>query len=140
MLVADVMTTDLVTCDAEATLRTAAGHMYRERVGSVVVYRDGDPTGIVTEADLIRAAYRTGTSFEEIPVESAMSHPLVTIPADRTLRRTTERMQEAGVKKLPVVDGLDVVGVVTMTDVVDHYSDVKREIHEQERRSLQELG
>ena len=40
---------------------------------------------------------------------------------------------------MPVTDGLAVVCIVTLTDVVYHYSDVEREIHEQKRRTLREL-
>lgn len=138
MLVEEAMATDLVTCEVDASLRTVAERMFQRRVGSVLVYRDDDPTGIVTETDLIRAGYSTGRPFSEIRASTAMSQPLVTIQGDRTLRKATERMEREGVKKLPVSDGLDVVGMLTLTDVAYHYSDIKREIHEMERRSFQE--
>ena len=138
MLVEEAMATDLVTCDVDASLGTVAERMVERRVGSVLVYRDGDAAGIVTETDLIRAAYRTGRPFAEIPASTAMSQPLVTVQGDRTLRRATERMESEGVKKLPVADGLSVVGIVTLTDVAYHFSDIKREIHELERRSFRE--
>ena len=140
MLVEEVMVIDLVTCGAEASLRTVAARMLEERVGSVLVYRDGDPAGIVTETDLIRAGYRTGRPFAEVDAADAMSRPLVTIAGDRTLRRATRRMAEEGVKRLPVSDGLELVGIVTLSDVVYHFSDLKGEIHELERRSYRERG
>lgn len=140
MLVEEVMATGLVTCGADASLRAVAERMLDERVGSVLVYRDGEPAGIVTQTDLIRAGYRTGRPFAEVDAASAMSRPLVTIPGDRTLRRATERMAEAGVKKLPVSDGLELVGIVTLSDIGYHFSDVKEEIHELERRSYRERG
>jgi CBS domain-containing protein len=140
MLVEEVMATDLVTCRADASLRTVAERMLEERVGSVLVYWEGDPAGIVTGTDLIRAGYRSGSSFADVDAASAMSRPLVTISAERTLRRATERMAEEGVNKLPVSDGLEVVGIVTLTDVAYYFSDVKEEIHELERRSYRERG
>lgn len=140
MLVEEVMATDLVTCGADASLRAVAERMLAERVGSVLVYRDGDPAGIVTESDLIRAGYRSRRPFADVDAASAMSRPLVTVPGDRTLRRATERMAEEGVKKLPVSDGLELVGIVTLSDVVFHFSDLKGEIHELERRSYRERG
>lgn len=138
MLVEEVMTTDLVTCETDASLEAVAERMARRRVGSVLVCEDGDPVGIVTETDLIGVGYRTGRPFAEIPVSEATSRPLVTVPGDRTLRRATERMAAEGVKKLPVADDLEIVGIVTLTDVVYHFSDVKREIHEMEQRSFRE--
>lgn len=135
MLVRDVMSTELVTCDVDATLEDVAERMLERRVGSVIVTRADDPAGIVTETDLIRASYDAGAPVGDIPVEAGMSRPVVTIDADRTLRRATERMAAEAVKKLPVSDGIDTVGIVTLTDVVHHYSDLKREIHDLERRS-----
>lgn len=132
------MSTDLVTCEFDASLRTVAGRMVDRRVGSVLVYRDGDAAGIVTETDLIGAEYRTRRPLSEIRASTAMSQPLVTVEGDRTLRRATERMAAEGVKKLPVADDLTVVGIVTLTDVTYHFSDIKREIHELEQRSFRE--
>lgn len=134
MLVEEVMTTELVTCEADATLPSVAERMVDERVGSVLVYQGGVPSGIITETDLIRESHRSGRSFEEISATEAMSSPLVTIEPDRTLRKATEHIQRAGVKKLPVSAGLEVVGIVTLTDVVYHYTDLKQEIHRLQRR------
>lgn len=133
------MSTDLVTCEETASLRTVAERMFNERVGSVIVYNDvDDAVGIVTETDLIRASYHTGHPLPDIDVATAMSHPLVTISADKTLRRATERMAEEGVKKLPVADGLSLNGIITLTDIIHHFTDLKQEIHELERRSFEE--
>lgn len=112
--------------------------MVDRRVGSVLVYRDGDAAGIVTETDLIRVAYRTGRPFADIEATTAMSQPLVPVQGDRTLRHATERMASEGVKKLPVADGLEVVGIVTLTDLAYRFSDIKREIQEMEQRSFRE--
>jgi len=118
MLVRDAMTTDVVTVPADAPLRRAVGVMLREGVGSAVVTRNGDPAGIVTETDALKAAYRFERPFGEIPVAKAASDGVVTIPPDATVRKAVRKMHDEDVKKLPAVEGLDVVGVLTMTDVV----------------------
>lgn len=133
MLVEDVMSRDIVTCDAGATLRTAVERMLEHRVGSVIVTEDGNPAGIVTETDALQGGYATGSPFAEIPVRAVASSPLVMTAPRRTLRTAIGTMTDENVKKLPVVDDLDLVGVVTMTDVSRHYGDIVREVHEIER-------
>ena len=135
MLVCEAMTGDVVTVAVDGTVADAAGPMLEFDVGSVVVTRGGNPYGIVTETDVIAAAHETGRPIDAIPLESATSHPLVTIGPDATVRAAVERMREAGIKKLAVVDGIDLVGILTRGDVVDaHPSLVREAVRRGERR------
>jgi CBS domain-containing protein len=129
MLVREVMTAHVVRCDVEAPLQVAVGKMLDAGVGSVIATREGHPTGIVTETDVLRMGYTTGRCFENISVAESMSHPLVTVAPDRTVQSAIRTMVEDGIKKLPVVDGIDLVGVLTMTDVVTHEQDLLDEAH-----------
>lgn len=124
------MTTDLVTCDADATVRDATERMLRNRVGSVVVTDDGTPAGILTESDVLRAGYATDDPLSTIPVRKAASAPLVTVRPNATLRTATERMRSEGVKKLVVVDGMSPEGIVTTQDVVDNYAGIRKEVRD----------
>lgn len=136
MLVSEVMTENVLTVQVDRTLRDAARLMLEFDVGSVVVTREGDPLGIVTETDVIAAAYETERPLESIPIEAAMSHPLITVSPEATVRAAVEQMVAEGVKKLPVVDGLELVGVLTHTDLVDAHSLILKEaIHHEERRA-----
>ena len=133
MLVEDMMSADVVACDVSVMLRRVVQLMLRERVGSVLVTTDGGPAGIVTETDVLHAGYATNDSFSEIPVRKVMSSPIVTISPSKPIRRAMERMKEHGVKKLVVVEDLEVVGVLTASDLTRHYSEIKSEIHKIER-------
>ena len=136
MLVAEVMTENVVTVPVDRTLGDAVRLMLEFRIGSVIVTRDGDPSGIVTETDVLISGHESGDPFDAIPIEEAMSHPLVTVEPDATVRAAVERMREVRVKKLPVVDGLDVVGILTHEDVVDAHPLLLQEaIHHEERRA-----
>jgi CBS domain-containing protein len=134
MLVRDVMVTEVVSVPAEASLKAAGKRMLARGIGSVVVTRDGAPAGIVTETDALIAGCVTDRAFADVRVDRVASSPLTTIEPGATLRTAIERMREHDISTLPVVDGLDLVGIVTMTDVLDNYADVVREIHEQEDR------
>jgi CBS domain-containing protein len=132
MLVEDVMTTDIATCDATASVQAAAEVMLDRGVGSVVVVRDGAPFGILTETDALHAGVATNRPFEEIPVEAACSRPLVTITGEKTIRAAVSRMADNGIKKLVVVEDLECRGIVTRSDVAANYSEFVREAHELE--------
>jgi CBS domain-containing protein len=133
MLVEDLMQTDIVTSDIEETVRGAVERMLRNHVGSVVVVENGNPTGIVTETDILKAGYGTENCFDEIPLEVAMSQPLVTIAPDKSLRAAMQTMRTENIKKLPVQDGIDLVGILTMVDVTRKYNDIVKEIHAMEQ-------
>lgn len=133
MDVADVMNREVLTVEAGTHLRDAVVTMLRDRVGSVVVTGDGDPVGIVTESDALKAAVSVGEALGEVPVERAMSRPLVTVAPGTSIREAARKMTEEDVKKLPVMDGLELVGILTMTDIVHHEDDLLREAHELER-------
>ena len=141
MFVSDVMTADVVTVPVEATLEDAVERMLEYDVGSVIAERDGDPTGIVTTSDVLEATHATGEPLASIPVESTMSHPLETVAPDATVRTAARRLQEAGIKRLAVVEGIDLAGVVTQSDVVRNHSLLLKEaVHNEERRQAFERG
>lgn len=129
MLVEDLMTTDIVTCDVDSSLQTAAVRMLEHGVGSVVITSEGSPFGIVTETDALHAGAATDRPFGDIAVEEVLSHPLVTTTPDATIRKAVNQMKDNDVKKLPVVEDLDLVGIITRTDIVGHYGEFIREAH-----------
>ncbi|WP_232702904.1 CBS domain-containing protein [Halobacterium wangiae] len=134
MQVADAMTNEVVTVAAEASLHAAAGRMLTEGVGSVVVTREGNPAGILTEADFVAAGHEHDRPFGEIPVYAAASSPLVTIGPTATLRAAAAKMSEERIKRLPVAEGIDLVGIVTATDLLAAQGDLDAE----SRRYLRE--
>jgi len=134
MLVRDVMSTDVVTVDADATLHEAVGRLLAERVGSVVVVDDGTPAGIVTETDALAAAHERGEPLDAIAVSDLTQSPLVTTTAGRTVQSVARTMADESVKKVVVVDDLDIVGIVTLTDIVWRLADLRKEASDLARR------
>jgi len=130
MLVKELMSTDVVTVDVDATVDEAVERVLVNDVGSVVVIEDGNPTGIVTESDALEAALRSGRPLAEIPVAKLHHNPVVTTSPDRTVQGVARRMADQGIKKVPVMDDLDLVGIVTLSDVVWHLSDLRAEAAE----------
>ena len=114
--VREVMQSPVETVSPEATVRAAARQLVDAGVGSLVVCRDGEPVGILTEGDLT-ALLAAGSDPETTPVADVMAAPLVTVGADAAIEDAAERMREETVKRLPVLEDGAVVGVVTTTDL-----------------------
>jgi CBS domain-containing protein len=127
MQVREIMTEEVVTSPIDSSLEHAVERMLENRVGSVIVTRNGDPTGIVTETDAMRAGALTDRPFAGIELGAVASSPLHTVAPRTTVRDAVSRMQLRDVKKLPVVSNLELVGILTLTDVVYAYSDIVRE-------------
>ena len=135
MLVEDLMSTEVVTVSGDGSLRDAVARMLEASVGSaVVVNADGDPTGILTETDLLRAGYETDLPLSEIPVSKLSHRPVVTTKPTATVTYVAHRMAKNDVKKVPVMDGLDLVGMITLTDIVWHLADIRKEASDLARR------
>jgi len=127
MFVRDVMTGDVVTVATDATLRAAVGRLLGRDVGSVVAVDDGSPAGLVTRTDALRAAHRTGRPLEGLRVGDVATGPALTVGPGDTVQGTARRLTEAGAKRALVVEDLDVVGVVTMTDIVWNLPEIRAE-------------
>jgi len=134
MRVADAMTTAVVSVPATASLREAADRMLDREVGSVVVTRNGTPAGILTEHDFVAAGHEYDRPFGRIPVYAAASRPLETVQPSASVERAAHQMHEAGVHHLPVADGLDLVGIVTTTDLLA----VRDRLDDEAERALRE--
>ncbi|MCW3979538.1 MAG: CBS domain-containing protein [Candidatus Bathyarchaeota archaeon] len=116
-LVRDIMATPVVTISPEATMNKAARIMGERRVGSLIVKRDGDPVGIVTERDLLSNVIAVGRRPEKVKVEAVMSSPLITIGPTATIKEAAQTMiRKKG--RLAVFDEGELVGIITASDLI----------------------
>lgn len=117
IFVKDIMTREVRTIEASSTMLDAARAMARAKVGSLVVREKGKPIGIVTEGDVSRAVGK-GLEPKATPLRKIMGGPLITTAADARVEEAARVMAGSSVKKLPVVDGGKIVGMVTQTDII----------------------
>ena len=113
--VSEIMTPDVLGLDPATSLVDAARRMYERRVGAVVVTEGDRLVGIVTERDVLRAVATGGV---EGPVSDAMTRSPETIGPDESAGQAAALMIHGGFRHLPVVDGGDVVGMVSIRDLV----------------------
>jgi CBS domain-containing protein len=115
------------TITADRTITEAAGEMDRLAVGAlVVVESDNRPVGIVTDRDLVvRGLARRADP--EARVDAVMSTDLVVLAADADLRDALGIFESHAIRRLPLMEGDRVVGMLTMDDlVVDLTGDLMR--------------
>ena len=113
--VSEIMTPDVLGLDPATSLVEAARRMNERRVGAVVVTEGNRLVGIVTERDILRAVATGGVDG---PVAEAMTHSPETIGPDESAGQAAALMIHGGFRHLPVVDGGDVVGMVSIRDLV----------------------
>ena len=110
------MSRDLLTVEARLPVVAVARRMVDRNVGAVLVLEDGRLAGIMTERDLMRAVAR-GLRDDAVVGESMTTDP-DTVAPDDTIEHAAVLMIHGGYRHLPVVDGDDVVGVLSIRDLV----------------------
>ncbi|MQA87002.1 MAG: CBS domain-containing protein [Streptosporangiales bacterium] len=115
--VRDVMTSPPVTVSADTTLREVAQTMRDTDIGTVVVTRNGDVLGVVTDRDMVVRAFAEDGAAGSQRVEDICSSELVTVTPDTDADDAVQLMRRHAVRRLPVVDGNRPVGVVSIGDL-----------------------
>ncbi|MFI6445676.1 cyclic nucleotide-binding/CBS domain-containing protein [Kitasatospora sp. NPDC050543] len=116
MRVADLMITPPIAVLPGATARQAARRMDDESVGCVLVAEDHTLRGIVTDRDLVVRAVAPGADLEA-PVAEFMSAPAVTVDVTDDLAAAYRAFRRTGVRRLPVLDGHRLVGLLAVDDL-----------------------
>jgi CBS domain-containing protein len=114
--VGDLMTRSYVGVSESDGIRQTVAVMDENDVGSAVVLRGAQPVGIVTERDIV-AAVAADRSLAD-PVEGIMSAPVVTVATDATVEEALQLLSESHIRRLPVLDDGDLVGIVTHREVL----------------------
>ena len=115
-VVANHMTKDLLTLEAETTLAAAAKRMAERGVGAVVVLAGKRLAGILTERDILKAV---ATGFEpDARVADWMTRHPETIESDDTTDHAAALMIHGGFRHLPVVDAGEIKGILSIRDLM----------------------
>ena len=118
ILVKDVMTEVLISVDPQTTVFQIANMMEKGGIGAVLVKKDGQPAGIITDRDFaIKIAVNHFPT--DTPVEKIASYPLQTINSNESILAAAEQMTEKKIRKLAVVNDGKVIGIITSTDLVN---------------------
>ena len=111
------MATKVRTVSSRDTVANAARLMSRWKIGSLVIIEGKKPVGIITEGDVSKCVGK-GMNPAKTSVAFQKKRLITTEPGER-IEVAAKLMASAGVKKLPVMDGDDLVGMLTQTDIVN---------------------
>jgi CBS domain-containing protein len=117
----EFMTGDVVTVDGKEKIDTIARIMGSKRIGSVIVTRDGKPSGIFTERDLLSKLLMKGKSLNT-QVGKAASSPLKTAPAGISIHQAAKTMAAEHIRRLPLMKKRQIAGIITARDLVEAYA------------------
>jgi signal-transduction protein with cAMP-binding, CBS, and nucleotidyltransferase domain len=111
----------VVNIGPKQTVLEAANLMKKSNRGSLLIVDDKITVGIVTERDLVIRGIAKNLPHTT-PVSEVMSSPLITIDANVTLKKAARIMGERGIRRLPVTESGEVVGVLVAFDVLHNLS------------------
>lgn len=115
--VEDVMVKEVITIDENATVKEAAEVMNKFEIGCLIAIRKGKAMGIITERDLLKRVVADAKDANKTKVKDVMSSPLVVVEPNMDLEEAVKLMFQMKIKKLPVVDGKRLVGLISLTDI-----------------------
>lgn len=122
MQIHEVMTASVVTADPATAVRDVAALMRERNVGSVVLVHDGEPVGIVTDRDLAIGVLADGRGGDDRASDHATT-PVVTGDPGMDVVAAAELMVRHGIRRLPVLDGGRLTGIVTLDDIAARTGD-----------------
>ena len=115
--VRDVMTPDPVVVDVNDTASKAAQEMRDADTGAIVVVKDGQIQGILTDRDIVVRAVAEGRDPREVKAGETCSEELATLAPDQPVEEAIRLMRERHVRRLPVVEDSKPVGIVSIGDL-----------------------
>ena len=116
-LVKDYMVKDFPKVEEKVSSIEAARIMITSSRGFLIILKEGNPAGIVTEHDFVEKIIVKEREPAKVLVGEIMSSPLITIDPDEDLLKASELMQKNKIRRLPVVKGGIIYGVLTTREI-----------------------
>lgn len=117
MNVEDIMVREVVTIDADATVRDAVRVMNKQEIGCLIAVKNKKLLGIVTERDLLKKVLERSKDPEKTKISEIMTKQLVTGAPHMSIADAARVMVKENVKKLPIMVDDQLIGLITLTDI-----------------------
>lgn len=112
------MTSDIVSCSPNQTLKEAAELMSSHNIGSIPVINNGNLEGIITDRDITLRSAARGKDDDKVTVAECMtSSNLISGTPDMDVHEAARLMSEKQIRRLPIVENNRVVGIVSLGDL-----------------------
>lgn len=109
---------EVYSIDPDAPVLDAITVMAERRVGALVVLRDGELVGVISERDYARKVILQGRSSAQTAVSEIMSAPAITVMPENTVDECMRLCTDSRIRHLPVTDGTRVIGMISIGDLV----------------------
>ena len=136
MLVRDIMIRNVICADPDISIREAARIMTDNHIGGIMLKKYGNVVGIVTDRNVLEAV---ADEKEDEKVGDIMARYLISVEPDATVDSAAEIMIKNKIKRLPVIEGEKLVGIVTSTDIVAASPSVPKEMKSLVKRSFSKM-
>ncbi len=130
--IGQLMTRDLSFIHEEASIQEAARFMNHKRIGSLLVKKEEDFSGIVTETDVVRAVAEQSAEVCQLTVKELMSSPIITIDRKMSPHYARDLMADRRIRHLGVTEGGEIVGVISVRDLLAYFKTVSQDLEEAE--------
>jgi CBS domain-containing protein len=112
----------VVSVSRDASLQHVAETLAEHKIGAVVVRGEDDKlVGIISERDIIRSLASHGSEVMSARVSTAMTRDVMSCAREESIDRVMERMTDGRFRHMPVYDGAELVGIISIGDVVKHH-------------------
>jgi signal-transduction protein with cAMP-binding, CBS, and nucleotidyltransferase domain len=126
LAVRDVMTRTVVTATPDMSAAEAGKKMVANRVGNIIIVKDGKSIGIVAESDMVAKVISKNVKPGSIKLEQLLSKPLITTKSSDDVHDAVLMMAQKKIRRLPVIDDGELVGIITDSDVIQVSSEVNQ--------------
>ena len=130
--IGQLMTRDLSFIHEEASIQEAARFMNHKRIGSLLVKKEEDFSGIVTETDVVRAVAEQSAEVCQLTVKELMSSPIITIDRKMSPHYARDLMADRRIRHLGVTEEGEIVGVISVRDLLAYFKTVSQDLEKAE--------
>lgn len=118
--VRDIMGKNVITINQDASCLDAANVLKEKDISFLVVLKAKDPVGIITERDLVRKIVAQDKKSSDIPIAKIMSKKFRWVEPSTEIEDAVQKMLNNNVRRLIVLEGSNLAGVITQTDLASY--------------------
>ena len=111
---------EVMTVRSTTSAQQCAVKMTKERVGCLIVLEKKEPVGIITERGFADLVKKGNFDCKKVTAQDFMTKPIISIDIDSTYKKALTLFEKKDIKRMPVVEDGDVVGLLTLRNLVTH--------------------
>lgn len=128
--VGHLMTRDVSFIHEEASIQDVARSMHTKRIGSLLVKKEDDFSGIVTETDVVQAVAEQLAEVGQLTVKDLMSSPIITIDRKMSPHYARDLMADRKIRHLGITEEGKIIGVISVRDLLAYFKTVSKELED----------